>query len=175
MNMTDSAAAAARGARTEFLAFTLGNEEYGVDILKVQELRGYETCTRIAGAPDHILGVVNLRGTIVPIVDLRIRFGLGRAEYGAFTVVIMLNIGGVLLGMVVDGVSDVTALSPPQIKPMPEMDGAIEADCLIGVGTVDERMLILLDIDRLMAGAGMELADARRTRDGRDGDALPVR
>jgi purine-binding chemotaxis protein CheW len=143
----------------EFLAFTLGKEEYGIDILKVQEIRGYENVTRIANAPDFIKGVVNLRGIIVPIMDMRIKFNLGTPSYDQFTVVIILNIGSRVIGMVVDSVSDVTTLAPEQIKPAPEMGTVVNTDYLIGLGTLDERMLILLDIDRLMSSADMGLVD----------------
>jgi purine-binding chemotaxis protein CheW len=146
-------------AGQEFLAFTLGKEEYGIDILKVQEIRGYETVTRIANSPDFIKGVVNLRGIIVPIVDMRIKFQLGEPTYDQFTVVIILNIGGRVVGMVVDSVSDVTTLSPEQIKPAPEMGTALNTDYLIGLGTIDQRMLILVDIDKLMSSAEMGLIE----------------
>jgi purine-binding chemotaxis protein CheW len=143
----------------EFLAFTLGKEEYGIHILKVQELRGYEEPTRIANAPDFIKGVVNLRGIIVPIVDMRIKFNLGTPTYDQFTVVIILNIGGRIVGMVVDSVSDVITLSPDQVKPAPEMGTALNTDYLIGLGTVDQRMLILVDIDKLMSSSEMGLIE----------------
>ncbi len=143
----------------EFLAFKLGAEEYGIDILKVQEIRGYEIVTRIANAPDFIKGVVNLRGIIVPIVDMRIKFQLGEPSYDQFTVVIILNIAGRVVGMVVDSVSDVTTLSPAQIRPAPDMGTALNTDYLIGLGTLDERMLILIDIDLLMSSAEMGLID----------------
>ena len=143
----------------EFLAFTLGKEEYGIDILKVQEIRGYEAVTRIANAPDFVKGVVNLRGIIVPIVDMRIKFNLGEPTYDQFTVVIILNIGGRVMGMVVDSVSDVITLSPEQIKPAPEMGTAFNTDYLIGLGTLDERMLILIDIDKLMSSSEMGLIE----------------
>jgi len=146
-------------ATHEFLAFTLGNEEYGIHILKVQELRGYENPTRIANAPDFIKGVVNLRGIIVPIVDMRIKFKLGTPTYDQFTVVIILNIAGRVVGMVVDSVSDVITLSPDQVKPAPEMGTALNTDYLIGLGTVDQRMLILVDIDKLMSSAEMGLIE----------------
>jgi purine-binding chemotaxis protein CheW len=144
----------------EFLAFTLGKEEYGIDILKVQEIRGYEAVTRIANSPDFIKGVVNLRGIIVPIVDMRIKFNLGDPTYDQFTVVIILNIAGRVVGMVVDSVSDVTTLAPEQIKPAPEMGTALNTDYLIGLGTIDQRMLILVNIDKLMSSAEMGLIDA---------------
>lgn len=146
-------------AAHEFLAFTLGKEEYGIHILKVQELRGYEEPTRIANAPEFIKGVVNLRGIIVPIVDMRIKFNLGTPTYDQFTVVIILNIGGRVVGMVVDSVSDVITLSPDQVKPAPEMGTALNTDYLIGLGTVEQRMLILVDIDKLMSSSEMGLID----------------
>ena len=144
----------------EFLAFTLGNEEYGIDILKVQEIRGYEAVTRIANSPEFIKGVVNLRGIIVPIVDMRIKFNLGEPKYDQFTVVIILSIAGRVVGMVVDSVSDVTTLTPQQIKPAPEMGTALNTDYLIGLGTIEQRMLILVDIDRLMSSSEMGLIEA---------------
>lgn len=143
----------------EFLAFTLGKEEYGIHILKVQELRGYETVTRIANAPEFIKGVVNLRGIIVPIVDMRIKFKLGEPTYDQFTVVIILNIGGRVMGMVVDSVSDVITLTADQVKPPPEMGTAFNTDYLIGLGTLEERMLILIDIDKLMSSTEMGLIE----------------
>ena len=141
----------------EFLAFTLGQEEYGIDIQRVQELRGYDTVTRIANAPEHIKGVVNLRGTIVPIIDMRIKFNLGTPSYDQFTVVIILNIGSRVMGMVVDSVSDVITLTPEQVKPAPEMGSVLDTGYLIGLGTLDERMLILVDIDKLMSSEEMGL------------------
>jgi purine-binding chemotaxis protein CheW len=146
-------------AGNEFLSFTLGKEEYGIDILKVQEIRGYEAVTRIANAPDFIKGVVNLRGIIVPIVDMRIKFNLGEPTYDQFTVVIILNIGGRIMGMVVDSVSDVITLSSDQIKPAPEMGAAFNTDYLVGLGTLEDRMLILVDIDKLMSSAEMGLIE----------------
>ena len=146
-------------ARLEVVTFKLGEEEYGIDIQKVQELRGYDAVTRIANAPDYIKGVVNLRGIIVPIIDMRIKFKLGDPTYDQFTVVIVLNIGGRVVGMVVDSVSDVITLSAEQIKPAPEMGSVLDADYLIGLGTLDERMLILVDIDRLMSSDEMGLVE----------------
>jgi len=144
----------------EYLTFTLGAEEYGVDILKVQEIRGYDAVTRIPDAPDFIKGVINLRGTIVPVVDMRLKFKLGRAEYNEFTVMIILNIARRVVGMVVDGVSDVMQLTAEQIRPAPEFGAAINTRYITGLGTLDNRMLILVDIERLMSGADMALMDA---------------
>lgn len=141
----------------EALAFTLGREEYGINILKVQEIRGYESVTYIANAPDYIKGVINLRGFIVPIIDMRIRFNLGTPTYDQFTVVIILNVGSRVIGMVVDSVSDVITLNQDQIKPAPEMGTALDTDYLIGLGTIDKRMLILVDIDTLLSGSELGL------------------
>ncbi|MDW5442258.1 chemotaxis protein CheW [Polaromonas sp. SM01] len=143
----------------EFLAFKLGQEEYGIDIQKVQELRGYDAVTRIANAPEHIKGVVNLRGIIVPIIDMRIKFKLGTPTYDPFTVVIILNIASRVMGMVVDSVSDVITLTPEQVKPAPEMGTVLDTDYLIGLGTLDERMLILVDLNRLMTSDDMGLVE----------------
>jgi len=147
----------------EFLTFKLGGEEYGIDILKVQEIRGYEAVTRIANAPAFIKGVVNLRGVIVPIVDLRVKFDLGEARYDTFTVVIILNVAGRVVGAVVDSVSDVLALNGQQIKPAPEFNSLLQADYITGLATVPavdgERLLILVDIERLMSSPEMGLLE----------------
>ena len=143
----------------EFLSFRLGDEEYGIDIQKVQELRGYDAVTRIANASAFIKGVVNLRGIIIPIIDMRIKFDLGEPTYDACTVVIVLNVGGRVVGMVVDSVSDVITLNAEQIKPAPEMGSTLDTDYLIGLGALDQRMLILLDIERLMASDEMGLIE----------------
>ncbi|MET3133269.1 purine-binding chemotaxis protein CheW [Oxalobacteraceae bacterium GrIS 1.11] len=143
----------------EYLAFTLGQEEYGIDIQKVSEIRSYDAPTRIASAPEFMKGVVNLRGIIVPIIDMRIKFNLGTPSYDQFTVVIVLNIGNRVVGMVVDSVSDVTTLLPEQIKAAPDMGRALATDYVIGLGTLDERMLILIDIEQLMSSPDMGLIE----------------
>jgi purine-binding chemotaxis protein CheW len=142
----------------EFLAFKLGKEEYGVDILRVQEIRSYEQPTHMVNAPAHVLGVVNLRGVIVPIIDMRIQFGLEEVKYDVFTVVIVLNIGHKVVGMVVDAVSDVITLTPDQLRPTPDISGAIDSSAVLALGTVNDRMLILLDIERVLGRAEMSLA-----------------
>lgn len=145
----------------EFLVFTLGDEEYGIDILKVQEIRGYDadTVTRIANVPPFIKGVTNLRGIIVPIVDLRIKFNLSKVEYNAQTVVIILNLERRVVGIVVDGVSDVLMLNAGQISPAPEFGATLSTEYLTGLGTVDERMLILVDIEKMMTSEEMALVE----------------
>jgi purine-binding chemotaxis protein CheW len=148
----------------EFLTFRLGAEEYGIDILRVQEIRSYEQPTRIANAPDFIKGVVNLRGVIVPIIDLRLKLGCESAEYNHFTVVVVLNVRGRVVGAVVDSVSDVLELAKEQIKPAPGLNSSIDASFITGIGTAKngeaERMLILMDIEALMSSADMGLVEA---------------
>jgi len=144
---------------SQYLTFTLGSAEYAVDILKVQEIRGYDSVTEIANAPEFIKGVINLRGVIVPIVDMRIKFEVGEARYDQFTVVIILNVLKRIVGIVVDGVSDVIALPPEQIKDAPEFGAALDTKYIMGLGTIDERMIILVDIERLMSSRDMELME----------------
>ena len=141
----------------EYLTFRLDQEEYGVEILKVQEIRGYEAPTRIANAPSFIKGVINLRGTIVPIVDMRVRFHCPQIEYNQFTVVIILNLKDRVVGIVVDSVSDVMALPLDEISAAPDIESAIDTSAIVGLGTVGERMLILLDIEKLMGNVDMGL------------------
>ncbi|MDK2123422.1 chemotaxis protein CheW [Parachitinimonas caeni] len=143
----------------EILIFTLGAEEYGIDILKVQEIRGYDAVTRIAHAPEFVKGVINLRGAIVPIVDLRLKFGLGEPTYNEFTVVIILNVRKRVVGIVVDGVSDVLRLDEGQTRAAPEFGAAVKADYIEGLGTIGDRMLILVDIEALMSSEEMALFD----------------
>ena len=143
----------------EYLTFKLGDEEYGIDILKVQEIRGYDHVTRIANTPGWLKGVINLRGTIVPIVDMRIKFNLGRAEYDQFTVVIILNVAKRTVGMVVDSVSDVLTLAGEQVRPAPELSGTMDTRYILGLGTVEGRMIILADIERLMTSREMDLLE----------------
>ena len=143
----------------EYLTFTLGNEEYGMDILKVQEIRGYDAVTAIANTTAFIKGVINLRGIIVPIVDLRIKFNLGNVDYNELTVVIILSLSNRVVGVVVDSVSDVLTLTPDQIKAAPSLATSLDTRYITGMGTIDQRMLILVDIERLMTSRDMELVD----------------
>ena len=137
-------------AGCELLSFSLGTEYYGVDILKVQEIRGYDTVTRIPDAPDWLKGVINLRGAIVPVIDLRIKFKLSSVAYNEFTVMIILNLRSRVVGIVVDAVSDVTRLTPEQIRPAPEFGPGVDTGYISGLGALDDRMLILVDIERLL-------------------------
>lgn len=152
--MSDTTPNAAR----EYLTFRLDQEEYGIDILKVQEIRSYEPPTRIANAPNFIKGVVNLRGTIVPIVDMRLKFNCAKAEYDAFTVVIILSLRNRIVGIVVDSVSDVMELPAESLKAAPDVDSMIDSGSVLGLGSLADRMLILLDIEKLMSGVEMGLA-----------------
>lgn len=144
----------------EFLIFTLGNEEYGIDILKVQETRGYDQVTRIANTPAFIKGVTNLRGVIVPIIDLRVKFAQQDVSYDENTVVIVLNFGQRVVGIVVDGVSDVLSLTTEQIRPAPEFAVTLATEYLTGLGSLGERMLILVDIEKLLSSEEMSLVDS---------------
>ena len=143
----------------QYLVFSLGEEEYAIDILKVQEILGYENVTRIANAPEFIKGVTNLRGVIVPIVDLRIKFNLDKIDYDGQTVVIVVNVSERIVGIVVDGVSDVMTLTPDQIKPAPELGMSLSSDFLSGLGSLENRMLVLVDIDKLLTSKEMALVD----------------
>lgn len=151
------------GASQEYLTFVLAKESYGIDILKVQEIRGYDAVTKIANTPSFIKGVVNLRGLIVPIVDLRIKFGLGNVVYDEFTVVIILNLNGRVVGIVVDGVSDVMNLKESQIRSVPDIVASIDTKYITGLASVDEKMFILVEIEQLMNSQEMALIDSVAT------------
>ena len=144
----------------EFLTFTLGQEDYGIDILKVQEIRGYDAVTTIANTSPFIKCVINLRGIIVPIIDMRIKFNLGNVIYNQQTVVIILSVAKRVVGMVVDEVSDVITLTPDQIKTVPEFSSALDTRYIVGLGAVEGRMLILVDIEKLMSARDMDLMDS---------------
>lgn len=152
MTLADSAA-----DRDEFLSFRLGAEEYAIDILQVREIRAHEPATRMPNAPPFVKGVINLRGTIVPIVDLRAKFGLAE-DVGPSTVTIILRISDRAAGIVVDAVCDVVALARGEVKPAPELRSVIEDGFIRGIAPVEGRMLIVLDIERLIASPGMALA-----------------
>ena len=156
----------AREATREVLVFVLGAEEYGVDILKVQEIRGYEKVTPIPSAPDYLKGVVNLRGIIVPVIDMRVKFGLANPTYDSFTVVIILRVAGRVIGVVVDGVSDVVHLTASEVKPAPQLGSIVDSGFLAGLATQDKRMILLLDIERFLSSGELNLV-------ARAADAVP--
>ena len=143
----------------QFLTFKLAGEEYGVGILTVQEIRGWSQVTKVPHTPVWLLGVINLRGVVVPIIDLRLKFNFANAEYTDTTVVIILTVGTRVVGVVVDGVSDVITLGPAQIKPAPSLGAGADTSHIIGFGTLDERMRILMDVEKLIAGADLGLVD----------------
>jgi purine-binding chemotaxis protein CheW len=156
MTATAEAGAAVRAdAVSQFLSFTLGAEDYGVDILRVQEIRGWQQVTRVPNAPAHVLGVLNLRGVIVPIIDMRMRFRMSNVEYNPTTVIIVLSVRGAdgahVFGIVVDSVSDVLDVRTRDVKAKPDFGAAVNTDFINGLATVGERMIMLLDIDRLLS------------------------
>jgi purine-binding chemotaxis protein CheW len=146
-------------ASYEYLTFTLGDEHYGLDIMKVREIRGYESVTKIANAPPFMIGVLNLRGDIVPIVDLRIKFSIGKVTYDEFTIVIMLHVNERIVGIVVDSVSDVINMKASDIKPPPEFGIAFDSEYLYGLAPVNDQMIILLNIEKLIASDELGLFD----------------
>ena len=162
-NITKALSPSGTSTLNEFLAFNLGREEYAINILKVQEIRSHENVTHIANAPDFIKGVMNLRGTIVPIIDMRIKFQLDDVNDDQFTALIILNLEARIVGMVVDRVSDVVSISHEQIRPAPEFSSTFDSHYLTGLGSLNERMLILVDIDKLMSSSEMGLTDALAT------------
>jgi len=150
-------ATAAREDTREVLVFVLGKEEYGVDILKVQEIRGYEKVTPIPSAPDYLKGVMNLRGVIVPVIDMRVKFRMPDVRYDTFTVVVILRIAGRVIGLVVDAVSDVVAFAESEVKPAPQLGTLVDGSFIAGLATHDERMVLLLDIERLLSSGELNL------------------
>jgi purine-binding chemotaxis protein CheW len=151
------ATVAAREATREVLVFVLGAEEYGVDILKVQEIRGYEKVTPIPAAPAYLKGVVNLRGIIVPVIDLRVKFGMADPRYDAFTVVVILRLAQRVIGVVVDGVSDVIALTSKEVKDAPQLGSLVDASFIAGLATQSDRMVLLLDIEKLLSSGELNV------------------
>lgn len=144
----------------EFLSFVLGDEHYALEITSVKEIRGYEPVTKIANAPPYIKGVLNLRGDIVPIVDLRLKFNVGEASYNDFTIVIMLNVMNRIVGIVVDAVSDVVRLTDDDIRPPPEFGVAFDSRYLHGLASVGEHMVILVNIESLISSDALGLFDS---------------
>jgi len=149
----------AREATREVLVFVLGKEEYGVDILKVQEIRGYEKVTPIPSAPDYLKGVTNLRGVIVPIIDMRVKFRMPEVRYDSFTVVVILRIGGRVIGLVVDAVSDVVGFAQSDVRPAPQLGSLVDGSFIAGLATQGERMVLLLDIEKLLSSGELNLLE----------------
>lgn len=153
-------APAADTAATQYLTVNLADEEYAIDILAVREIRGWTPVTRIPQAPSYVLGVLNLRGAIVPVLDLRLRFGLAREEYSATTVTVVVTVAGRLFGVVVDAVSDVLDVEPDQVRPVPDMGTAVDTEYLKGLTAVQERMVLLLDVDKLLQPQDAQMLEA---------------
>ena len=153
------ARSATREQVREVLVFVLGGEEYAVDILKVQEIRGYEKVTAIPAAPAYLKGVVNLRGIIVPVIDMRIKFGMAEPKYDSFTVVIILRVSGRVIGIVVDGVSDVVALAAADVKAAPGLGSIVDSGFLAGLATTGGRMILLLEIEKFLSSGELSLVN----------------
>ena len=143
-------------APREFLSFRLGAQEYGVDLLKVQEIRSYQEPTRIANAPACVRGVLNLRGVIVPVIDLRTLLGMSNPRFDTVTVTVVVNVGDQVIGGVVDAVSDVVSVEASQMRPLPELDGVANSELFSGLAALDERMLLLVNLDALLKEVGIQ-------------------
>jgi purine-binding chemotaxis protein CheW len=139
------------GDVNQYLTFSLGQEEYGIEILKVQEIKGYSAITYIPNAPAHIKGVMNLRGTVIPVVDLRAKFSMPAVEYTKFTVIIVLTVGEKILGLVVDAVSDVLNIAPDEVRPAPDFGARVDTRFISGVATLNDKLAVLLDIHKLLS------------------------
>jgi len=162
MARAETAAATMGGALVgaQYLTFTLGSEAYGLDILRVQEIKGYTAVTPIPNAPDYLKGVMNLRGTVIPVIDLRRRFRMEVADYTAFTVVIVVTVGPRVMGLVVDAVSEVLDVAPGDVEPTPDLGGQVDGGFVSGLAKTGDRLVVLLDIERVVGGAEKVGADA---------------
>lgn len=143
---------------SQFLTFQLGDELYGVDILRVQEIKGYTTVTKIPNTPAHIKGVLNLRGTIVPIIELRNKFGMPTIDYTMFTVIVVVVVQEKIMGLVVDAVSDVLDIDRKDIQPPPEFGTKVDVSFINGIGKSGDKLIALLDMDRLLSNGDMQEA-----------------
>ncbi len=146
---------------SQYLTFTLGQEEYGVEILKVQEIRGYSAVTPIPNTPNYIKGVMNLRGTIIPVVDLRAKLGMTEAEYNQFTVIIVVMVGTKVMGLIVDSVSDVLNIPKSDIQAAPDFGGDVDARFIQGMAKAGEKLVVLLDIDKVLNEEDLATAESR--------------
>jgi len=147
----------------QYLTFALGEEQYGVEILRVQEIKGYTGVTRIPNTPNYVKGVLNLRGTIVPIVDLRMKFGMEQQEYDKKTVIIVVEVKGRIMGIIVDAVSDVMNIAAKDIQPAPEFGSMVDVGFINGIGSYGEKLVAFLDIDRVLSVSGTEEFDVPET------------
>jgi purine-binding chemotaxis protein CheW len=160
MTTTAKAGASAKTECSQHLTFQLGEEEYGIEILKVQEIRGYAGVTPIPNTPAYICGVMNLRGAVIPVVDLRIRFALPNQEYNKFTVIVVVTVRDKVVGLVVDAVSDVLDISPSQTRERPDVGGRTDLRFIGGMATIGEKLVVLLDIERLLGEEDLQPTSA---------------
>lgn len=137
---------------SQYLTFTLGQEEYGVEILKVQEIKGYSPVTPIPSTPSYVKGVMNLRGTVVPVVDLRAKLAMPEAEYNQFTVIIVVKVGDRVMGVIVDAVSDVLNIPRADVQAPPDFGAQVDARFISGMAKAAEKLVVLLDIERVLGG-----------------------
>ena len=158
-------ASGASAATNQFLTFILGAEQYGVEILKVQEIRGYSAVTPIPNTPPHIKGVINLRGTVVPVVDLRTKFSMDSTEYNKFTVIIVVTVGRKVVGLVVDAVSDVLDIPALEMRATPELGACVDTRFISGMAAIGDRMTVLLDIDRLLSEDEVVAAESLQNKE----------
>ncbi len=152
--------AIAKTGGDQFVAFILDEEEYGIEILRVQEIIGYQGFTRIPNVPHYIKGVLNLRGSVIPVIDLRLKLGMSEKPYDTFTVILILEVQEHIIGAIVDAVSDVISLSEAEIQPAPDFSSQVQVDFIEGMGRKDDKLIILLDIKRVLGTAGFEFLNA---------------
>jgi purine-binding chemotaxis protein CheW len=143
----------------QFVTFQLGAETYGISILKLNEIIAYQSCTNIPNVPRFIKGVLNLRGIVVPVIDLRERFGMELKDYDQFTVIMILDVSGRIMGLVVDAVSDVLTLNSDDVKPRPHFSTGISTEFILGMGIKDKKFIILLDVDKLLSDEELNMVD----------------
>jgi purine-binding chemotaxis protein CheW len=148
-----------KGLSSQYVTFLLGNETYGISILKLSEIIAYQSCTTIPNVPSFIKGVLNLRGNVVPVIDLRERFSMEKKAYDQFTVIMILNVSGRIMGLVVDAVSDVITLPRDAVKPRPNFSTGISLDFIQGMGVKDNKFIILLDVDKLLSDEELNMVD----------------
>jgi purine-binding chemotaxis protein CheW len=165
----DAETVSASAGGSQYLTFVLAGEEYGIDILRVQEIRGWTAVTPIPNTPVYVQGVLNLRGIVIPIIDLRQRLGMAKIEYGATTVIVVANVISqgrrCVAGLVVDGVSDVCTVSDDEIKPTPEFGSTVDVQFIDGMAALGEKMVVLLDVDKLLGNGGVAVLDIYGSRD----------
>ncbi|MCL6471581.1 MAG: chemotaxis protein CheW [Firmicutes bacterium] len=152
--------AISKGTGDQFVTFTLEGEEYGVEILKVQEIIGYQGFTKVPNVPDFVKGVLNLRGSVVPVIDLRLKFSMKEKEYDKFTVILILEVKERIIGVIVDAVSDVVSLTEDDIQPTPDFSSGIRADFIASMGRKDDKLIIILDIDKVLSESELEVLEA---------------